>query len=59
MPCVAIEEVVLTAVRLIGHHDHVPTIGEHRMGVALLVGGELLQRRENNAATPPVEQLAH
>jgi hypothetical protein len=34
----AVDEVVLAAVRLVGDHDDVPPVGEHRVAIALGLG---------------------
>ena len=47
---VAVYEMLLAAVRLIGDHDDVPPIRESRMAIALLLREELLQRREHHAS---------
>ena len=47
---VAVEEVVLAAVRLVGDHDDVAPLGEERMPVALVVRKELLDRGEHDPA---------
>ena len=47
---VAVDEIVLAAVRLVGDHHDVAPVGEQRMPVALLLGEELLDGREHHAA---------
>ena len=50
MPCKPVHEVVLAAMRLVGNDDDVAPLREQRMPVAFLVGKELLDRREHDAA---------
>ena len=50
MAGVAVDEVVLAAVRLVGDHHDVAPIRQQRMPVTLLLGEELLNRREHDAA---------
>ena len=50
VPGEAVDEVVLAAVRLVGDDDDVAPLGQHRVTVALLLGEELLDRREHDAA---------
>ena len=47
---IAVEEVVLAAVRLVGNDDDVAPIGEPRVAVALLLREELLDGGEHHAA---------
>ena len=47
---VAVDEVVLAPVRLVGYHDDVPAVRQRRVGVALLLREELLNRGEHDAA---------
>ena len=54
----AVDEVVLAAVGLVRDHDDVPAVREDRVLVALLVGEELLDRREHHAARADRELLA-
>jgi hypothetical protein len=49
VPREAVDEVVLAAVRLVGDHDDVAAVGQHRLPVALLLGEELLDRGEDHA----------
>ena len=62
VPGVAVEVVVVTAVRLVDNHDDVATGGQQRMVeacLAFLVGeAELLQRREVDPAGGAVGQLS-
>ena len=46
----AVDEVVLAAVGLVGDDDDVPTVREHGVLVALLLGEELLDCGEDDAA---------
>ena len=46
----AVDEVVLAAVRLVGDDDDVRAVAEQRVRLAALVGHELLDRREDDAA---------
>ena len=50
VPREAVDEVVLAAVRLVGDDDDVAPVGEHRVPVALLLGKELLDGGEHDAA---------
>ena len=50
MPGEAVDEVVLAAVSLVGNHDDVAAVREHRMPVALLLRKELLDGREHDTA---------
>jgi len=47
---VAVNEVVLAAVRLVCDHDDVPATGQQRVAVPLLLREELLDRGEHDAA---------
>ena len=58
MPGEAVDEVVLAAVGLVRDDDDVAAVGEQRMSVALLLGKELLNRREDHAARGDLQQLA-
>ena len=50
VPGEAVDEVVLAPVRLVGDDDDVPALAQHREAVALLLGQELLDRREDDPA---------
>ena len=52
VPGEAVDEVVLAAVGLVGDHHDVATVREDRVAVALLLGEELLDRREDDAPEP-------
>ena len=52
---IAVDEVVLAAVRLVGDHDDVPAPRQLGHAVALFLGKELLDRREHDAARLDVQ----
>src|SRR5450759_1602594 len=58
MPGEAVNEVVLAAVRLVGDDHDVATVREDRVAIATLLGEELLDRREDDAAGADPELLA-
>ncbi|EXI72987.1 MAG: hypothetical protein AW07_02919 [Candidatus Accumulibacter sp. SK-11] len=55
---VAVDEVILAAMRLVGDHDDVPPVGEHRVAVALLFREELVDGGEHHPALCHAQQLA-
>ena len=58
VPRVAVDEVVLAAVRLVGDDDDVAPRGERAVRVALFLGVELLDRREHHPAGGDRQLLA-
>ena len=55
---VAVDEIVLTAVCLVGNHHDVAAVGERRVPVALLLGKELVNRGKHHATRLDGQQLA-
>jgi hypothetical protein len=55
---VAVDEVVLAAVGLVGDHHDVAAVGQRRMPVALLFREELMDGGEHHPARRHLEQLA-
>ena len=51
-------EAVLAAMRLVGDHDDVASVGQHRIVGRAVLGREFLQGGEDHATRRPVEQLA-
>lgn len=39
-----LSEAILASMRFVGHDDDVAPVGQHRVGIAILTGSELLQR---------------
>ncbi len=58
VPRKAVDEVVLAAVRLVGHHHDVAPVGERGVAVAFLLGEELVDGGEHHAAGGHRQQLA-
>jgi hypothetical protein len=54
----AVDEVVLAAVRFVGHHHDVAALRERRVPVALLLGEELVDGGEHHAARNDRQELA-
>ena len=54
---VAVDEVVLAAVRLVGDDHDVAAVGQRRVAVAFLFGEELVERGEDHAARRHAQQL--
>ncbi len=55
----ALAKAVLGSVRLIGNHDDIAPVGEHRLDIALGLRCELLDGGEQDPSGCPVEQPAH
>ena len=55
---VAIDEVVLAAVRLVGHDDDVAAVAQQRVHIAFRIGAEFLDGGEDHAASRALQQLA-
>lgn len=58
MAGIAIDEVVLAAVRFVGDDDDIPAIGQDRMPIALLFRHELVDGREHHTACLHRQDLA-